>query len=101
MSKLVPIQTYVPVFIADWIADEADAVKVSKSYWVSDIIYSFYKEHKMDEGQRKDIEDIKRHTIFLGVGLDALLASHDDETLRDKVHDSFRRRLLKMMGPGE
>ncbi len=58
---------------------------------MGEIIYTYYKEHKADEGLRKDVEDILQQSIFTNVALDGLLANHDDVTLRDKVHDVYRR----------
>jgi hypothetical protein len=93
MARNVPVQTYLPPHIADWVGDEAARVKLSKSLWIGNMIIDLYQGQEMRDEARKNAEHVRKQLTFITCALDGLLAGHPDSTLRDRVHAAFRRKL--------
>jgi hypothetical protein len=43
MARNIPVQTYLPPHVADWVGDEAARVKLSKSLWIGSMIIDLYQ----------------------------------------------------------
>jgi hypothetical protein len=93
MARNIPVQTYLPPHVADWVGDEAARVKLSKSLWIGSMIIDLYQGQEMRDEARKNAEHVRRQLTFITCALDGLLAGHPDETLRGRVHAAFRRKL--------
>ena len=93
MPSNIPVQTYLPPHIADWVGDEAARVQLSKSLWIGNMIIDLYRGQEMRDEARKNAEKVRKQLTFITCALDGLLAANPDPTLRERVHAAFRRKL--------
>lgn len=93
MASNIPVQTYFPPHIADWVGDEAARVQLSKSLWIGNMITDLYRGQEMRDEARKNDEKVRKQLTFITCALDGLLAANADPTLRERVHAAFRRKL--------
>ena len=93
MARNIPVQTYLPPHIADWVGDEAARVQLSKSLWIGNIIIDLYRGQEMRDEARKNAEKVRKQLTFITCALDGLLAANAEPTLRERVHAAFRRKL--------
>lgn len=93
MARNIPVQTYLPPHIADWVGDEAARVQLSKSLWIGKMLIDLYRGQEMRDEARKNAEKVRKQLTFITCALDGLLAANSDPTLRERVHAAFRRKL--------
>ena len=89
------LQTYVPPLIADWIKQQAEARSTSVSVVVRELLVTAWTRDN-DQVLRPTGADPERQHVFMTVALDALLAHHDDPTLRERTLAAYHRRLAKL-----
>lgn len=95
MQHYQSLQSYVPPLIADWIKEQAKARDTSVSVVVRDLLVAAWTRDN-DLALRPTGADPERQRIFMTVALDALLAHHDDPTLRERTLSAYHRRLAKL-----
>lgn len=89
------LQVYVPAHVADWIRQQASDQKISISVVVRDLLVDTW-HGEMDARKRPAALDPVRQNIFMTVALDALLSSHADGSLRQRTHEAYNRRLVRL-----
>lgn len=95
MRSYQKLQAYVPALIADWIREQAEQRKVSLSIVVRDLLVAAWAREN-DTEARPAGADPERQRVFMNVALDALLAHHEDPTLRERTLAAYHRRLAKL-----
>ena len=88
-------QTYVTPTLEAWIRDLARERQVSASIIICDCVHAAWQRHT-DAHDNPGGTSPERQRIFFTVALDALLMSHEDETLRDRTVAAYHRRLEKL-----
>lgn len=95
MQHYQSLQTYVPPLIADWIKGQAGTKQVSVSIVVRDLLVAAWAREN-DAELRPTGTDPERQRVFATVALDALLAHHSDDTLRERTLAAYHRRLERL-----
>jgi hypothetical protein len=95
MQHYQSLQSYVPPLIADWIKEQARVRDTSVSVVVRDLLVAAWTRDN-DPALRPTGADPERQRVFMTVALDALLAHHDDPTLRERTLAAYHRRLAKL-----
>ncbi|MAS03343.1 MAG: hypothetical protein CL534_01350 [Ahrensia sp.] len=95
MQRYRVLQTYVPPLIADWILEQSSTRDTSVSVVIRDHLVAAWNRDN-DHADRPGGTDPARQLVFLTTALDALLASHSDETLRKRTHTAYHRRLAQL-----
>ncbi len=95
MQHYHSLQSYVPPLIADWIKEQAKVRDTSVSVVVRDLLVAAWTRDN-DPALRPTGADPERQRVFMTVALDALLAHHDDPTLRERTLAAYHRRLAKL-----
>ena len=95
MRSYQKLQAYVPALIADWIREQARVRETSVSVVVSELLVAAWTREN-DAAMRPAGTDPERQRVFVTVALDALLAHHDDPTLRERTLAAYHRRLAKL-----
>ena len=98
MKSNVPLQAYVPGNIAAWVEGQARKAAVSRSQWLGTVLADLYEGRVRDEALRKGQAQLHRQLVFVTCALDAMLASHPDPALRERVHEAFRRKVAALDG---
>ena len=95
MNHYHSLQAYVPPLIADWIKQQATIRSTSVSVVVRELLVAAWTRDN-DPTLRPTGADPERQRVFMTVALDALLAHHDDPTLRERTLAAYHRRLTKL-----
>ena len=93
MQRHQSLQSYVPPPIADWVRDQARLRQVSVSIVVRDLLVAAWTR---DNDAQLRPTDPERQRVFATVALDALLAHHSDDTLRERTLAAYHRRLERL-----
>lgn len=89
------LQAYVPPLIIDWIRQQAALRNTTVSVVVRELLVAAWTRDN-DQVLRPAGADPERQHLFMTVALDALLAHHDDPTLRERTLAAYHRRLAKL-----
>lgn len=95
MTHYQKLQAYVPPLINDWIRDQAALRETTVSVVVRELLVTAWTRDN-DQVLRPTGTDPERQHVFMTVALDALLAHHDDPTLRERTLAAYHRRLAKL-----
>lgn len=95
MTQYQKLQAYVPPLIIDWIRDQAAVRETTVSVVVRELLVTAWTRDS-DQVLRPAGADPERQHVFMTVALDALLAHHDDPTLRERTLAAYHRRLAKL-----
>lgn len=95
MTHYQKLQAYVPPLINDWIRDQAAQRQTTMSVVVRELLVTAWTRDN-NQVLRPTGTDPERQHVFMTVALDALLAHHDDPTLRERTLAAYHRRLAKL-----
>jgi hypothetical protein len=93
MVRPSSLQIYVPRELCERARATASSHGVSVSEWVGALVRSACDEDDIPSRTDAAIERIARQSLFVMVGVDALLAGHPDPSLRERTHQAFARKL--------
>lgn len=95
MDRQIGLQTYVPLPVADWIKARARDQELAISIVIRELLVDAWQQ-EFEARRRPAALDPVRQNLFITVALDALLASQGDGTLRQRTHEAYNRRLVRL-----
>ncbi len=96
MARPLSLQIYVSRELAGRVRAAAARNDLSVSEWVRTLVTSACDQSENAGQHDKVIERIHRQSVFIMVGLDALLAGHPDHGLRDRAHQAYGRKCKQL-----
>ena len=93
MVRPSSLQIYVPRELCERVRATASRRGVSVSEWVGALVRRACDDEDVGGKGGDAIERIARQSLFVMVGVDALLAGHPDASLRERTHQAFARKL--------
>ena len=104
MTRPICLQVYISNELSSLIRKAAKAKGISMSEWVRSLLANACAEDELASRLNTSIERISRQSVFLMVGIDALLAGHPDHALRERAHQAYARKCRELglaQTPGE
>lgn len=95
MKRSHCLQTYVTAQLDKWIKAYARELEASSSVEVRDSIHNAWLR-KTGADSCTPSTDPVRQIVWITVALDALLAHHEEPTLRDRTAAACHRRLVRL-----
>ena len=92
MTRPICLQVYISSELSSLIRKAAKAKGISMSEWVRSLLANACAEEELTSRFSTTIERISRQSVFLMVGVDALLAGHADHGLRERAHQAYARK---------
>lgn len=96
MTRPVCLQVYISNDLSAAIRSAAKARKISMSEWVRSLLAGACAGDDLTSRRDHPIDRIARQSVFLMVGIDALLAGHSDPRLRDRAHQAYARKCKEL-----
>lgn len=96
MARPLSLQIYVSRELAGRVRAAATRNDLSISEWVRTLVASACDQSETAGQHDKVLERIHRQSVFIMVGLDALLAGHPDHGLRDRAHQAYGRKCKQL-----
>ena len=96
MTRPICLQVYISSELSSLIRKAAKAKGISMSEWVRALLANACTEDDLASRLDASIERISRRSIFLMVGVDALLAGHPDHALRGRAHQAYARKCKEL-----
>lgn len=96
MTRPICLQVYISSELSALIRKAAKAKRISMSEWVRALLANACAEEDLSSQLSTSIERISRQTVFMMVGVDALLAGHSDNRLRDRAHQAYARKCKEL-----
>lgn len=96
MARPLSLQIYVSRELAGRVRAAAARNDLSVSEWVRTLVTSACDQSENAGQHDKVIERIHRQSVFIMVGLDAILAGHPDHGLRDRAHQAYGRKCKQL-----
>ncbi|MBX9896389.1 MAG: hypothetical protein K2Y17_00525 [Qipengyuania sp.] len=96
MTRPICLQVYISDELSSLIRKAARAKGISMSEWVRSLLANACAEDELASRMNTSIERISRQSVFLMVGIDALLAGHPDHALRDRAHQAYARKCREL-----
>lgn len=92
MTRPICLQVYISSELSSLIRKAAKAKGISMSEWVRSLLANACVEEELTSRFSATVERISRQSVFLMVGVDALLAGHADHGLRERAHQAYARK---------
>lgn len=92
MTRPICLQVYISSELSSLIRKAAKAKGISMSEWVRSLLANACAEEELTSRFSTSVERISRQSVFLMVGVDALLAGHADHGLRERAHQAYARK---------
>lgn len=89
MRRPISLQLYVTDELATRVRKTAGANGMAVSEWLRAAVQRACDEDFSSSANRTTLARLHRQSLFAMVGIDALLAGHSDNTLRDRAHKAF------------
>jgi len=89
MRRPISLQVYVTDELAGRVRKAASANGMSVSEWLRAAVQNACDEDLSSPANRTTLARLHRQSLFAMVGIDALLAGHSDNTLRERAHKAF------------
>lgn len=96
MTRPICLQVYISNELSSLIRKAAKAKGISMSEWVRSLLTNACGEDELASRLSTSIERISRQSVFLMVGIDALLAGHPDHALRERAHQAYSRKCREL-----
>ena len=96
MTRPICLQVYISSELSSLIRKAAKAKGISMSEWVRALLANACTEDELASRLDASIERISRRSVFLMVGVDALLAGHADHGLRERAHQAYARKCREL-----
>ena len=69
---------------------------ISVSEWIRSLLSQACDDDDYVSRIERSVERIARHSVFMMVGVDALLAGHPDHALRERAHQAYARKCREL-----
>ena len=96
MTRPICLQVYISSELSSLIRKAAKAKGISMSEGVRALLAHACSEDELSSRLDASIERISRRSVFLMVGVDALLAGHPDHALRGRAHQAYVRKCKEL-----
>jgi hypothetical protein len=93
MTKNLSVQTYLPPHVVAWLDSEAKQAEVSRSHWVASVLIDLFRGQELRVETRTRAIRTQRLMTFATCALDGLLTMSSDPTLRDRVHQAYKKKI--------
>ncbi len=92
MSRPISLQVHVSNDLALRVRAAARRREISVSEWIRSLLSQACDDDDYVSRLEHSVNRIARHSVFLMVGVDALLAGHPDHALRERAHQAYARK---------
>lgn len=96
MSRSLSLQVYVSPELGARVQEVARAKGMHVSEWLRSLIARSCDDSPGAPSRDPSVERLARQTVFVMVGVDALLAGHSDHALRERAHQAYARKLREL-----
>ena len=96
MTRPKSLQVHVTVELAERVRAAAKRRDISVSEWIRSLLSQACDDDDYVSRLEHSVERIARHSVFLMVGIDALLAGHPDHALRERAHQAYARKCREL-----
>ena len=96
MTRPFCLQIYISRELSARIREAAGASDLSMSEWARSRLYYALDDDDFASRGGVSVERIARQGVFSLVALDALLVSHPDPHLRERVHEAYARKCREL-----
>lgn len=96
MSRPISLQVHVSNDLAARVRAAAARRDISTSEWIRALVARACDEDDLTLRLEVAVERIARQSLFLTVGIDALLAGHADPALRERAHQAYARKCREL-----
>lgn len=96
MSRPISLQVHVSNDLAAQVRAAAQRREISVSEWIRSLLSQACEDDDYVSRLEFSIERIARRSVFLMVGVDALLAGHVDHALRERAHQAYARKCREL-----
>ena len=100
MSRPISLQVHVSNDLAVRVRAAAHRREISVSEWIRSLLSQACEDDDYFSRLEYSVERIARHSVFVMVAVDALLAGHPDHALRERAHQAYARKLRELGVPG-
>ena len=96
MTRPICLQVYISLELRERLRAAARSKGVSVSEWVRFLLVDALEGRSPTASGDPRLDRLSRQSVFTMVGVDALLAGHNDPELRDKAHKAYSRQCAKL-----
>jgi len=96
MSRPISLQVHVTSVLAQRVRAAAAQREITVSEWIRSILTSACDDDDFVSRLQAPIDRMARQSVFLMVGIDALLAGHADDRLRERAHQAYARKCKEL-----
>jgi hypothetical protein len=96
VARSLPLQIYVSRDLSHRVRLAAANRRLSVSEYVRSLLVTACDGDDPASQCALTVERIHRQSVFVMVGVDALLAGHSDRALRDRAHHAYARRCKQL-----
>ncbi len=96
MTRPKSLQVHVSDDLALRVRGAAKRRDISVSEWIRSLLSRACDDDDLVSTLEQSIERISRRSVFLMVGIDALLAGHPDHALRERAHKAYARKCKEL-----
>lgn len=96
MTRPICLQVYISHELRERLRAAARSKGVSVSEWVRYLLVDALEGRSPAPPSDPRLDRLSRQSVFTMVGVDALLAGHNDSGLRDKAHKAYGRQCAKL-----
>lgn len=100
MTRPVSLQVHVSSDLAERVRAHARARQMTVSEWLRLLLDRTCNGDEAELARARSLDRMARQSVFLTVGIDALLASHPNHGLRERAHKAYARKCRELgLGP--
>ena len=96
MSRSLSLQVYVSHDLGARVREVARTNGMNVSEWLRSLIARSCDSGAIIQTSDQSIERLARQSVFVMVGVDALLAGHSDPRLRERAHLAYARKCKEL-----
>lgn len=96
MSRPICIQIYVSRELGDRIRERARTRELDVSAWARSLLAAACDQADFASPTDTSADRAARQSVFVMVGVDALLAGHPDRDLRERAHQAYARKCREL-----
>lgn len=96
MSRPISLQVHVSNDLALRVRAAVHRREISVSEWIRSLLSQACDDDDYVSRLEHSVERIARHSVFVMVGVDALLAGHVDHALRERAHQAYARKCREL-----
>lgn len=96
MSRPVSLQVHVSNDLAVRVRAAARRRDISVSEWIRSLLSQACDDDDFVSRLEHSVERISRQSVFVMVGIDALLAGHPDHALRERARQAYARKCREL-----